>query len=211
MGSCCAISNTRENKEVNMEEKEMQLKFHEVLQYTLPLLENTKKGFFAEKQVFLKESKAKIKDIIRSRVDFAQNIIDVKDKSEGDMKYVSLLPSFQSIGLALENLINKMETKVESRILFSEKALSEIKELFGVMLAQFRDTMDYVITKNPRLKENINGAKETIAKTTAEHELVHQQRLITGVCMPQASYLYIDISESIKRISRGLAEFAEKV
>jgi hypothetical protein len=41
--------------------------------------------------------------------------------------------------------------------------------------------------------------------------LIHQQRLIAGVCMPKASYLYIDISESIKRISRGLAEFSEKV
>jgi Na+/phosphate symporter len=79
------------------------------------------------------------------------------------------------------------------------------------MLAQFRDTMDYVLTKNPRLKENIKGAKEMIAKSTTEYELIHQQRLITGVCMPKASYLYIDISESIKRIARGLAEFSEKV
>jgi Na+/phosphate symporter len=194
-----------------MEEKEMQLKFHEVFESTLPLLESIKKGFFSEKEVALKEGKAKIKDIIKSRVDFAQNIIEVKDKSEADMKYVSLLPSFQSIGLALENLINKMETKVESRILFSEKALSELKELFGIMLAQFRDTTDYILTKNPRLKENISGAKEMIAKSTAEYELIHQQRLITGVCMPKASYLYIDISESIKRIARGLAEFSEKV
>jgi Na+/phosphate symporter len=194
-----------------MEEKEMLLKFHEIFEYTLPLLENTKKGFFAEKGTVLKENKARIKDVIKSRVDFAQNIIEAKDKSEADKKYIILLPSFQSIALALENLINKMETKVESRILFSDKALSEIRELFGIMLSQYRDTMDYVLTKNPRLKDNVGAAKEKIARTTSEYELIHQQRLITGVCMPRASYLYIDISESIKRIARGLAEFSEKV
>jgi hypothetical protein len=194
-----------------MEEKEMLLKFHEIFEYTLPLLENTKKGFFAEKGAVLRENKARIKDVIKSRVDFAQNIIEVKDKSEADKKYIILLPSFQSIALALENLINKMETKVESRILFSDKALSEIRELFGIMLSQYRDTMDYVLTKNPRLKDNVGAAKEKIARTTSEYELIHQQRLITGVCMPRASYLYIDISESIKRIARGLAEFSEKV
>jgi Na+/phosphate symporter len=194
-----------------MEEKEMLLKFHEVFEYTLPVLESTKKGFFGEKETVLKENKAKIKDIIKSRVDFAQAIIGAKDKSEADKKYVSLLPSFQSIALALENLISKMETKVESRILFSEKALSEIKELLDTMLAQFRDAMDYVPTKNPHLKDNVKALREKIARATAEYDLIHQQRLITGICMPKASYLYIDISESIKRISRGLVEFSEKV
>ena len=194
-----------------MEEKEVQSRFREVFESTLPLLENAKRGFLAEKQALLKEDKAKIRDIIKSRVDFAQNIIAMEDKSEADMKFVTLLPSFQSIALALENLFNKMETKVESRILFSEKALSEIRELFGLMVTQFRDTMDYVITRNSHLKENVIATKEKIAKAASDYELVHQQRLITGVCMPQASYLYIDISESIKRIARGLAEFSEKV
>ena len=194
-----------------MEEKEMLLKFHEVFEHTLPVLESTKKGFLAEKETVLKENKAKIKDIIKSRVDFAQAIIEAKDKSEADKKYVSLLPSFQSIALALENLISKMETKVESRILFSEKALSEIKELLDTMLAQFRDAMDYVPTKNPHLKDNVKALREKIARATAEYDSIHQQRLITGICMPKASYLYIDISESIKRISRGLVEFSEKV
>ncbi len=194
-----------------MEEKEVRSTFREVFESTLPILENATKGFLTEKQALLKEDKAKIRDIIKSRVDFAQNIIAMKDKSEADMKFVTLLPSFQSIALALENLFNKMETKVELRILFSEKALSEIRELFGLMVTQFRDTMDYVITRNPHLKENVVVTKEKIAKAASDHELIHQQRLITGVCMPQASYLYIDISESIKRIARGLAEFSEKV
>ena len=194
-----------------MEEKEMLLKFHEVFEYTLPILESTEKGFLAEKQAVLKENKAKIKELIKSRVDFAQTVIELKNKSETDKKYVSLLPSFQSIALALENLINKMETKVESRILFSEKALSEIRELLDIMLGQFRDAMDFLVTKNPHLRDNINAVREKIARATTEYESIHQQRLITGICMPQASYLYIDISESIKRISRGLADFSEKV
>jgi Na+/phosphate symporter len=194
-----------------MEEKELALKFHEVFEYAIPILENVKRAFLTDKEALLKESKAKFRDMLKSRVTSAEKLVGEKEKDEIEKKYISLLPSLQSVALATENLINKMETKAESRILFSDKALSEIRELFGLMLVQFRNTMDYVLTKNPHLKDNIGATKEKIASTSAEYELIHQQRLIAGVCMPKASYLYIDISESIKRISRGLAEFSEKV
>jgi Na+/phosphate symporter len=45
----------------------------------------------------------------------------------------------------------------------------------------------------------------------ADYDVVHQNRLISGVCMPKASYLYIDITDSLKRISRGLVDLVEKV
>jgi hypothetical protein len=43
-----------------------------------------------------------------------------------------------------------------------------------------------------------------------EFEIIHQNRLITGVCMPQASYLYIDMTDSLKRIAKELSAFADK-
>jgi Na+/phosphate symporter len=43
-----------------------------------------------------------------------------------------------------------------------------------------------------------------------DFETVHQNRLITGVCMPKASYLYIDMTDSLKRMARELAAFADK-
>jgi Na+/phosphate symporter len=97
------------------------------------------------------------------------------------------------------------------KILFSEKALAEIKELYVILEEQFRNTRDYIATKNPVLKAEINAGRERIFKTIDEYAVIHQGRLITGVCMPQASYLYLDIVDSIKRISRGLIDFVEKV
>jgi Na+/phosphate symporter len=52
---------------------------------------------------------------------------------------------------------------------------------------------------------------EKMFKMIEELALVHQNRLITGICMPQASYLYLDITDSLKRITRGLVDFADKV
>jgi Na+/phosphate symporter len=194
-----------------MEEKRFVEKFNDVFVTTIPILDNIKKGFFTHDLDIVRENKTQFRAMLKSRVAGVLKIMEEKDKTDTQKKYLALIPSFQTIGLALENLISKMETKVESKILFSEKALAEIKELYTILQKQFRDAKDYIATGNPVLKEEIKASWEKIFKTMDEYAVVHQNRLITGVCVPQASYLYLDIVDSIKRMSRGLLDFVEKV
>ncbi|MBA4391181.1 MAG: hypothetical protein C0399_09605 [Syntrophus sp. (in: bacteria)] len=194
-----------------MEEKRLVNRFNDMFVKTVPILDDVKKGFLTNKLDIIKENKAQFRDMIKSRAVSIQKIIEEPNKSETQKDFLFLIPSFQTIGLALENLINKMETKVELKILFSEKGLAEINELYTILEEQFRDTKDYIATKNPVLKTNVRVGWEKIFKIADEYALIHQDRLIKGICMPQASYLYLDIIDSIKRISRGLIDFAEKV
>jgi len=194
-----------------MEERRLVEKFNDAFARTMPILENVKKGFFTQKPDVLKENKSQFREMLKSRAVYVQQVIEEKDRNEARKQYLMLIPSFQTISLAIENLINKMETKVELNILFSEKALGEIKELFTAMEEQFRDARDYIATKNPHLKSSIKADMERIFEIADKCSLVHQGRLIAGICVPQASYLYLDITDSIKRISRGLNEFSEKV
>jgi len=193
-----------------MENKELVQRFIEVFDSVIPIIEDVKKGFFTQNHSILEEGRSKFEEAVKSRVPYAEKIIEEKDKDETAKKYVDLFITIQSVALAVENLINKMKTKVELKILFSEKALSEIRELYDVFQTQLRDTRDYILTRNPHLKEKIMAAKERLIELAREYDLVHQQRLITGICMPKASYLYIDMTDSLKRIARGLADFAEK-
>ena len=194
-----------------MEEKELNQRFHNMFEKIIPILEDIKKGFFTQNNTILKESEKRFREILKSALPFAEKLIEEKEKDEVEKRYVNLILSLQMTALALENLIEKMHIKVESHVLFSEKALNEIKELFAVMESLFIDTKDYILTQNPHLKNNIKSGKEKIIRMANEYALVHEQRLITGVCMPKASYLYIDITDSLKRITRRLVDFAERV
>ena len=124
--------------------------------------------------------------------------------------FVIALPHLQRVALALDNLVDKMEIKVETSVLFSQKALDDIKRLMVAVGAAFTDVKDYCMTKNPILKEQIQADMENIRKMIDEFEIIHQNRLITGVCMPKASYLYIDMTDSLKRMAKELAAFAAK-
>jgi Na+/phosphate symporter len=194
-----------------MEEKRLVEKFNDEFVKVIPILDSIKKGFLTQNLAIVKENKEQFRAMLKSRAAAILRIIEEKDKTELQKQYLNLIPAFQTIGLALENLFSKMETKVELKVLFSEKALSEIKELYAILEKQFRDAKDYIATKNPVLKAEINAGWEQVFKTIDEYAVIHQGRLITGVCMPQASYLYLDIVDSIKRISRGLIDFVEKV
>lgn len=194
-----------------MKENEILQRFQEILETAIPILEDLKKGFFTQKTSVIQDCERKFGDLLISRLPYAEKIVGEKEKDEAETKYVILLPTFQTIGLAIENLMYKMEAKVNSNILFSQKALSEIEELYGVMLEQLRDTKDYIATKNPNLKGSVKSHMEKTFKLIEELAIVHQNRLITGICMPQASYLYLDITDSLKRISRGLMDLTEKV
>ncbi len=194
-----------------MDEKELMQRFRDVFEATEPMLEQLEKGFFSQQAGVIQDCEKRFGDLLISRVPYVERIIGETQKTEADMTYVRLLPALQTIALAIENLMYKMESKLVSNVLFSEKALTEIRNLFHLMREQFRDTKDYVITRSPALKEAVSMHMDTMFRMIEELAIVHQNRLITGICMPQASYLYLDITDSLKRISRGLVDFANKV
>jgi len=193
-----------------MEEREITERICKLFDETQPILTTIYKGFASQKINLLKESRSKFRDVWKNRLPAVEQLIEDKDKNEAEKKFVSLLPHLQRVALAVDSLIDKMEIKVETHTLFSQKALDEIKQLMVAVGAEFNDVKDYCMTKNPVLKEQIRVDMEKVRKMIEDFEVVHQNRLITGVCMPKASYLYIDMTDSLKRMAKELGAFAEK-
>jgi len=109
----------------------------------------------------------------------------------------------------VRNLLDQEKKKIASGVLLTEKAVNEIRELLALMQAQFQDATDYILTRNPRLKSSIRGEMEKLFKTVEQYATEHEVRLITGLCMAQASFLYLAIVDCIKRVSRELTNFTE--
>jgi Na+/phosphate symporter len=194
-----------------MEEQELTSRYCSLFEETLPILTTIYNGFAGQKLNLLKESRSKFRGVWKNRLPVVEKLVEDKDKNEVEKSFVGALPHLQRVALAIDNLIDKMEVKIETRTLFSQKALDEIKQFMVAVGAEFTDVKDYCMTKNPILKEQIRVDVEKIRKMIDEFEMIHQNRLITGVCMPQASYLYIDMTDSLKRMAKELAIFADKI
>ena len=193
-----------------MDEREMTRRFQDVFDGILSIAEGIKKGFFGQNVQLMKESHKKFRELLKSRLAYAEKIMENRDKNDVERKYVSLVILFQAIAMAMENLIDRMEIKVTSNILFSERALNEMEELFAFVEGQFRDMRDYMLAKNTDLKDSVTSRMEDLNKEADEYAVAHENRLIEGLCTPKSSYLYLDITSSLRRIARGLVEFSER-
>lgn len=194
-----------------MEEREIIERISKVFEETLPILNNIYRGFAGQKINLLRDSKVQFRESLKRSLPDIENLVEEKDKNEAVQKFLTALPHLQRVALALDSLVEKMEAKVEANVLFTQKALDEIKQLMVAVGAEFTNVKDYYITRNPKLKEQIRTDMEKVRQMIDDFDHVHQNRLITGVCMPQASYLYIDMTDSLKRMAKELDAFAEKV
>jgi hypothetical protein len=194
-----------------MDEKELDDRMYQALDLTLTTLLRATKAFLSEKESVLKQNIEEFREAMRVRVTHAEKVIAKTDKDEVEKRYVNLLPPFQTIVLGIERLLFRMLAKVRMRLLFSEKAFGELRNLFNIMEGQLRDTKDYVATKNPHLKQAVRHGMEQLMNLADDYAMIHQERLIGGLCVPEASYVYVDMTDSFKRVSRALVDFTERV
>jgi hypothetical protein len=193
-----------------MDEKELKDRFYEAFDLTLTILGRATKAFLLEKENIVRENVENFRDVMRTRVAHAEKIIGKTDKDEMEKRYVNLVPSFQAVALGIESLLFRMLAKVRMRVLFSERAFNELRNLFNIMEGQLRDTKDYVASGNPHLRQAIRHGMEEMMALADDYAVIHQDRLIAGVCVPEASYLYVDMTDSFKRVSRALVDFMER-
>ncbi len=194
-----------------MEEKELTQRLYDMFDATIPILEKIEKGFLTQNQAMLLEGEGEFVKILTSNLSFAEKIMSQGQKSEADKRFLGQLTHLQGIALALRGLIAKDKTILRRNVTLSVKAIGEVMELTAVVKAQVRDTRDFVLTRNPLLKESIRSGSEKIIRMVDEYGEQHQERLLSGTCMPAASYLYLDIIGSIKRIAKELVGFSERV
>ncbi|MDN5347470.1 MAG: hypothetical protein PWP65_1034 [Clostridia bacterium] len=110
-------------------------------------------------------------------------------------------PVFQHIFNDINNLADTINIKIQEGVLFSDKAIFEMRELFEGMDELMRHMQDLLLTQNPILAQYIlrktTEYKDKMRCFTTEHE----ERLIKGICLPRSSTLYLNLMEAFKDLA----------
>jgi Na+/phosphate symporter len=101
--------------------------------------------------------------------------------------------------------------KIQKRILFSDKAIEEITFLLQRLIDLLRPASDIILARNEILGNYVLESQADIARRTLEYTTLHEERLISGVCSPIASPLFISMLENIKSIAWHAKEIASKL
>jgi Na+/phosphate symporter len=181
-----------------------------ILDATHEAMNDIKKCLTSHDKQCLKKAETEFRETLTSSLPLVTKLVSVPEKDDLEKKFLILLPSLQRIGMSVETLLARARTKIDSDILFTDKGLTELKHVISGVKDLVRDTRDILTTGNPHLRKEMKSEMEKLVKTADDFALEHQERLITGLCTPQASYLYLDAMDALKRIARELVHVAEK-
>jgi len=193
-----------------MEKQQYMEMLGKILESMSDTLEDVKRCLPSHDKQCLKGAEKEFRERLMEGLPLVTQVIAQEHKSEAEKKFLMLVPSLQKIGQSMETILVRTKRKVESQILFTDKGLSELKQIISGVKDIARDTKDVLATNNPHLRKHIRAEMEKFIGMADDFALEHQERLVLGFCTPQASYLYVDMLDALKRIARELVYLSEK-
>ncbi len=113
---------------------------------------------------------------------------------------LSIVGSIEMAVTGLDSVLQHVGAKVREGILFSDKAVSEIRHLFGETLDILKTAGDTLLTKNEVLMKYVINKYKNLDEIVEDYSQEHEERLIKGLCQPQHSPVYLNIMDSIMTV-----------
>lgn len=159
-------------------------------------------GLFKHNRKTLNESTAIGSRIEQTTKQLTQMVVAEKESSKtiDSTTIVEVSNEFQKIKYSFDKLAGSILTKIDEGVLFSDKAVIELKDIFDCVIDELQNAHDLILTKNPVLINYIVEKAEVYDEVTMKYAEEHQDRLIKGICLPKSSLIYLLILESLKDI-----------
>lgn len=130
------------------------------------------------------------------------------ERAEG-LKYQSVLTRLQLIADKLGGLDDPIAKKIKDGVLFSEKAVSQTNHLFDHQAGILRSLLDILKTDNDMLKRFVLEEGQRLIQNCNDFATEHEDRLIEGLCLPQAAPLFLAILDNMRTAAQHEVDIAQ--
>jgi|SRR3972149_3321155 len=113
---------------------------------------------------------------------------------------LSIVSSTEMAVTGLDSTLQHVRTKISEGILFSDKAVNEIRHLFKETLDILKTAGDTLVTRNEVLMKHVVDKCKNLDEIVGGYEEEHEDRLIKGLCQAQASPVYLNIMDSVMTV-----------
>jgi Na+/phosphate symporter len=173
------------------------------------MIEELKRCLVSRDKKRMRETVKTFNAALATTLPLFDEVVGKTEKTAAEKSLLGLLPSLQQLGSAAGDLVHGVQAAVEVDVAFTDKALAEIGEVMGLVMDLARDTCDAMMSENERFKEYALSEARSTCDRIRDFGVEHQQRLVIGMCAPKASFLYLDIMNSLKRITQELSGLFE--
>jgi Na+/phosphate symporter len=125
--------------------------------------------------------------------------------------YLSMASSFDRMNYSIEGIIDQVKRKASDHILFSDRAVKEVNDVFQEAMDLLETLPELVHTENKQLAQQMGERVRAVIKIASGFSEEHEERLIQGICLPKSSPIYLGILESLKGIITHILEVSGKI
>ncbi|MBM4273298.1 MAG: hypothetical protein FJ134_02395 [Deltaproteobacteria bacterium] len=124
------------------------------------------------------------------------------------LRLQSILHQLQLISENIGGLADPIQRKIKDGILFSDKAVTQTNFLFSLHAGMLRSVLDTLTTDNDFLKKYMAQEGENLIKACSDFATEHEDRMIEGLCLPQAAPIFLTILDRMRAIGQHEVDIA---
>lgn len=125
--------------------------------------------------------------------------------------YADIAADFELIGDYSKDILERIQIKIEEKLLFSEEAVEEYKELYHKTKVALEEVVLALEKDNPALVKEVLRKEEDINILVDKYRQNHNQRILAGICTPMSCNMFLNmldftaaVYEHIKKIAKGM-------
>lgn len=196
-------------------DKEVAEKMVRVCQSLIKMLELAFQGFRRPTEESFKKVEETRNEVRQYSTELAEFLIIKSSADEKGKEWVkpflSMASSFDRMTHNIEGIVDRLKGMVHDHILFSDRALKEVNEIFQEAMTLLESLPDLIQTQNKLLAQHIGEQVRSVFKIANGYSEEHEERLIQGICMPKSSPTYLGILESLKGVIAHTLEVSGKI
>jgi Na+/phosphate symporter len=196
-------------------DKEAEEKIIQVCQSMIKMLEFAFQGFRRLTEESLKKVEETKVEVENHSAEL-KNLLISKSSTDGRERewvkpYLSIASSFDRMTYNIEGIVERLRAMIQGQIMFSDRALREVNDIFQEAMVLLESLPDLVLTQQKSLAQHIGEQVRSVFKILNRFSDDHEERLMQGVCMPKSSPMYLGILESLKGVIAHTLEVSGKI
>ena len=182
-----------------------------VVEYNLINSTKMLKSFHQRGADHIAENELKI-DMYEDKLDSFLLKLSTKELSDEDSNRITQLlltiGDYERIGDHASYILKIAETMNEKKQKFSPEAIEELKIIVHAVSEIFRMTLDVFVNNNTILAQEIEPLEQVIKRNIRKVKNRHIKRLKDGLCSVDASFMFSDLMNDLRRIAAHCSNIA---
>ncbi|MDO8661861.1 MAG: PhoU domain-containing protein [Candidatus Omnitrophota bacterium] len=149
-------------------------------------------------------------EINKSIIDLGRTKFTREEKARV-IAYADIAADFELIGDYCKDILERIQIKIEEKLLFSEDAVKEYKELYNKTKDALEEVVFVLEKDNLALIKEVLREEEHIDGLVDKYRQHHSQRILAGACTPMSCNMFLNMLDftaavyyHIKKIAKSL-------